>query len=83
MKVLKRISGQKVAQDMTYESICNELGFISDVNFVKVTKNGYVGFWAGKRAEASALAYAIIDHDYYPTESLRRMFPALFNYAGF
>lgn len=83
MKVLKGINGEKKALDMSYEAICEELGFLSDVQFVKVTKGGYISFWAGKRSEISALADAVVQHSYYPSEGLRLMFPDFFRICGY
>ena len=46
-------------QEMSYEDVCWKLGMISEINFVKITSRGRIGFTIGKRSEVSALYDAI------------------------
>lgn len=60
MKVIK--DGKPV--EMTYEALCKDLGFCSDVHFVKVTTRRTITWTAGKADEIMALKRACRDNGY-------------------
>lgn len=60
MKVCK--NGETV--EMTYEEICDDLGFADYIRFVKVNGCGSVSFTCGHREEVAALVKACEDKGY-------------------
>lgn len=57
---------------MTYEAICEDLGFIADVHFVKITTAGTISYTCGKPNEIAALRAACLEHGYKPSQALKK-----------
>jgi len=55
-----------------YEEICERLGFIARLGFVKVHPGGAIGFTAGKPEEIRALAAAVEREGMKMAKTLRR-----------
>lgn len=66
MKVL--VNGEN--KEMEYNEICEDLGFIPGIHFVKVTNRGTISFTAGKPNEVKALYRSVVDHGYKPAKNL-------------
>ena len=58
------------AIDMSYEDICEALGFIPSVHFVEVTKRGTIEFTLGKPHEIKSLYRAINENGFKPTRKM-------------
>ena len=54
-----------------YIQVCRDLGFIPEVEFVKIHPGGAIGFTAGKPDEIRALAAAATAHGYKLSKGLR------------
>lgn len=68
LRSVRRASG--AVEKMTYEAVCEELGFIASVNFVKITNAGTISFTCGKRNEVCALLNAVEAHGFVPSKNL-------------
>ena len=66
MKVIK--NGKPI--EMTYEAVCEDLGFIADIHFVKVTNRGTVSFSCGKPNEIRAPRSEVERNGYKPSQAL-------------
>lgn len=66
MNVLK--DGIKI--EMTYEEICNDLGFCPNVHFVEITNFGTITFTVGKPNEIQALYQSVTGKGYKPAKKL-------------
>lgn len=56
--------------EMVYEDICHALGFIADVEFVKVTTRGTITFTVGTPSEVRSLLSAVKGNGFIPAKSL-------------
>ena len=56
--------------EMIYEDICHALGFIADVEFVKVTTHGTITFTVGSPNEVRSLLSAVKGNGFKPAKSL-------------
>lgn len=61
-----------VKVEKTYEEVCEDLGFIADVHFVRVTSANTIAAWAGKPDEVKALLHACEAKGYKPAQALIR-----------
>ena len=66
MKVWK----DKEKVEMTYEEICHDLGFISEVHFVRITTAGTISFTLGRPNEIRSLVAACRERGYKPAKRL-------------
>ncbi len=66
MKIIK--NGARI--EMSYNDICKELGFIPEVNFVRITKGCTISFTAGKHQEIVSLLNACRKAGYKPSKAL-------------
>lgn len=62
------IDGQKV--NMPYHCICEHLGFIPEVKFIKITGQGTITFTCGTPDEARELYRSCLRHGFKPAHSL-------------
>jgi len=78
MEVLR--NGEKVK--MNYEDVCKELGYKSDVNFVKVDDQGYIGFTVGRPDEIRELYSRLNNKGFIPSKSFTKRIEnlALYDY---
>ena len=56
--------------EMTYEEICHDLGFISEVHFVRITKAGTITFTLGKPSEIRSLIASCREYGYKPSKGM-------------
>lgn len=56
--------------ELTYDALCKELGYIAEIYFVDVTKNGSITWTGGKADEIMGLKQACILHGYKMKKSL-------------
>ena len=56
----------------SYEGICNRLGFIPEIHFVKIYNDGSVGWTVGKPDEIAALRDAVKHSKYRMSRGLRQ-----------
>lgn len=68
---VRRADGSK--QEMTYDEVCDKLGFISDAHFVEVTTAGTISFTLGKPHEVRALLSSVRAHGFVPAQALVRV----------
>ena len=52
-------SEEYFAEDMTYEDVCHDLGFLPEVSFVRITKAGTISYTCGKPDEIRALYFSV------------------------
>ena len=57
-------------KSMTYEEVCDELGFYSSIHFIKITTRGTITFTLGKPDEIKALYEAVENSKFKMAQSL-------------
>lgn len=57
-------SAEYIEQEMTYEDVCKDLGFLPGVSFVHITKTGTISYTCGKPEEIRALYRAVEEKGY-------------------
>lgn len=57
-------------REESYEEVCENLGFIAEVHFVKITTRGTITFTCGKPEEIRALRQACRENGYKMAKSL-------------
>lgn len=65
--------GTQYKMPMTYGEVCQELGFVSDVNFVEVTTRGTITYSLGKPGEIRALRKACREKGFRMAKSLEHI----------
>lgn len=56
--------------EMTYSDVCKALGFVPEIEFVKVTNAGTISYYAGKPSEIKALYRAVKNNGLVPAKAL-------------
>lgn len=69
-----RVVKNKKMISISYEDLCKDLGFIPDVNFIKVTNRGTITFTAGKMLEVKALYRNTVNRGYKPSVKLTNLY---------
>lgn len=66
------INGQKIQR--TYEEVCEDLGFIASIEFVKINSSGNISWTCGRPSEIKALYNACSEKNYGMSQRLRDVF---------
>lgn len=60
--------------EMEYADVCKDLGYIAEVNFIKITTAGTISFYLAKPDEIGPLLSAVKSKGYVPAKALTEAF---------